>query len=122
MIQGVGIDLCDVTQIEAFMQNDKFLEKYFTVEEVVYIKGRGKIAAQTLAGHFAAKEACLKALGCGIVLPLSDVAISHNAQGAPFFVLTGKAEAKMQEVGGKVLHLSITHIDQVAAAVAILEG
>lgn len=122
MILGIGIDLCDVQRMEVALHNEKFLAKYFTLDEATYIKDRGAMAAQTLAGHFAAKEAGLKALGCGIVLPLTEIAICHNAQGAPFFMLTGEALARMLSLDGKVLHLSITHIDKVAAAVAILEG
>lgn len=122
MILGIGIDLCDCARAEAMMENHRFLEKYFAADEQAYFASRGRMAAQTLAGHFAAKEAGLKALGCGIVLPLVDIAVSHNASGAPSFVLSGEAHARMLALGGRTMHLSITHIERVAAAVAILEG
>ena len=70
----------------------------------------------------AAKEAALKALGCGIALPLTDVGVTHDEAGAPRYRLCGEAAAKMAALGGKAMHLSITHEGGMAAAVAILEG
>lgn len=122
MIRGVGIDLCEVHRMEDALARDGFLRKYFTAQEQQYILSKGKAAAQSLAGHFAAKEAAVKALGCGIVLPLTDIEISHDEQGAPFFRLHGQAQARLTASGGTHLHLSITHINHVAAAVAVLEG
>ena len=108
--------------MEKALEKGGFLQRYFTQEEQAYITGRGKAAAQSLAGHFAAKEAGLKALGCGIVLPLTDIAVAHDALGAPYFVLFGKVLERMEAQGGRRLHLSITHTDATAAAVAVLEG
>lgn len=122
MILGVGIDLCDVARMRAALEKGGFLERWFTPEEQAYIRARGQGAAESLAGHFAAKEAAVKALGCGIVMPLTDIAVTHDAQGAPSLVIGGKARVRMEEIGGRTFHLSITHTEQTAAAVAILEG
>lgn len=123
MILGIGIDLCDVARMRAALeQASGFLERYFTEEEQGYIRARGLGAAESMAGHFAAKEAGLKALGCGIVLPLTDIAVTHDGEGAPRYVLSGEALARMHARGGQSMHLSITHTDGVAAAVAVLEG
>lgn len=118
MIRGIGLDLCEVTRMEGMQDRAHFLARCFTDAERIYIEGRGKGAAQSLAGHFAAKEAVLKALGCGIVLPLADVEVTHDAQGAPGVLLHGKALALLD--GGR-MRLSITHTDATAAAVAIWE-
>lgn len=104
------------------LEKGSFLRRYFTPGEQAYILAKGKAAAQSLAGHFAAKEACVKALGCGLSIPLEDIEITHNAAGAPAYVLHRKAWETMLACGGSVMHLSITHTDQVAAAVAVLEG
>ncbi|MDL2317563.1 holo-ACP synthase [Eubacteriales bacterium OttesenSCG-928-A19] len=122
MILGVGIDLCEVGRMRAALERGRFLERYFTAEEQAYLRGRNKAMPESMAGHFAAKEAGLKALGCGIVMPLTDIAVAHDELGAPRFVLTGEALARMRARGGQTLHLSITHTNDVAAAVAILEG
>ncbi|MDR0929604.1 MAG: holo-ACP synthase [Oscillospiraceae bacterium] len=122
MILGIGIDLCEVPRMREALKRENFLPRFFTEAEQAYILGRGAGAAQSLAGHFAAKEAALKALGCGIALPLKDIAVAHEASGAPRFVLTGQALARMAELGGRAMHLSITHTGEMAAAVAVLEG
>ena len=122
MILGIGLDLCDVARMEKSLTDGRFLERFFSPAERAYILGRGKGAAQSMAGHFAAKEAGLKALGCGIALPLCEIYVTHDEKGAPRLTLTGKALAAMEARGGKQMHLSITHTDSVAAAVAVLEG
>lgn len=123
MILGIGIDLCDVARMRAALdRGNGFLARYFTEDEQAYIRARNLGAAESMAGHYAAKEAGLKALGCGIVLPLTDIAVTHDDAGAPRYILTGEAQARMQACGGKTMHLSITHTDGIAAAVAVLEG
>lgn len=121
MILGIGIDLCDVARMQRALAQQGFLQRYFTAAEQAYITGRGK-AAESLAGHFAAKEACVKALGCGIAFSLTDIEITHNELGAPAYHLTGEAKSRMRSLGGTGMHLSITHTNDNAAAVAILEG
>lgn len=122
MILGIGLDLCEVERMRFALAKGGFLEKYFTETEQTYILGKKAAAAESLAGHFAAKEAGLKALGCGIVFSLKDIEIAHNALGAPEYRLHGKASERLAECGGRRLLLSITHTKETAAAVAILEG
>ena len=61
----VGIDVLDVVRMEKFVQNEHFLEKYFTPYEIEYVSKTNR-QTLSLAGLFAAKEAFLKALGIGI--------------------------------------------------------
>ena len=66
-MKGLGIDLCEISRIEAAIaKNDRFLERWYTQEEQEYIRVRGKTGAQSAAAMFAAKEAFLKAVGTGI--------------------------------------------------------
>lgn len=122
MIIGIGIDLCDVARMTPMLQNTRFLKKYFTSDEQAYILGKKAVAAQTLAGHFAAKEAGLKALRCGIAFPLTEIEVKHDALGAPSYNLSGGVRKRMEAMHGKFMRLTITHTDQTAAAVAVLEG
>lgn len=122
MILGIGIDLCEVRRMADALEKGRFLERFFTADEQAYILSRGKAAAESMAGHFAAKEAGLKALGCGIAVPLTEIAVSHDERGAPRYVLTGNALLRLREMGGRTMHLSITHTAEMAAAVAVLEG
>ena len=122
MILGIGIDLCDVGRMQDALEKGKFLPRFFSEHEQAYINSRGQCAAQSLAGHFAAKEAAIKAFGLGLAIPLTDIEIHHDERGAPFYALLGKAAERMQAMGGQRMHLSITHTGENAAAVAVLEG
>ena len=113
-LKGVGLDLCSISRMEELLSSGRSLRRLFTPEEEAYIRGKGAVAAQSAAGIFAAKEAVLKALGTGLTLPLTDVVITHTDLGQPQATLTGKAAA----AGGTFL-LSITHEENMAAAVAI---
>ena len=122
MLIGIGLDLCEIARMGNENARAMFMERFFNAEERAYVEARGAAAAQSAAGIFAAKEAALKAMGCGIALPLTDVGVTHDEAGAPRYRLCGEAATKMAALGGKAMHLSITHEGGVAAAVAILEG
>ena len=123
-MKGLGIDLCDISRIEAAIaKNDRFLERWYTQEERDYIAARGKAGAQSAAAMFAAKEAFLKAVGTGIGhgITLTDIAVHHDELGAPQYVLTNEAEKKMGEMGAARAWLSISHENGMAAAVCVIE-
>ena len=76
-----------------------------------------KLAAQSAAGMFCAKEAVLKALSLGIIdAKLTDIEILHKTNGAPYAVLHGSL--KME---ASTAYQIITHAEETASAVAILE-
>lgn len=122
MIVGVGVDICEVERIGRAVQKGAFLERYFTEEERAYLAERGSVRDQSAAGIFAAKEAMLKALGTGLLIPLRDVGVSHTEAGAPQAVLAGAAAARLSELGGARMHLSISHDGGMAVAMAVAEG
>ena len=109
-IMGIGLDVCSIERMQKLVGNERFLARYFP-DEITYIHSRNAQSAETLAGLFAAKEAVLKALGCGLSLPLTDIEITHSKSGQPRIHVHGKAA----EYGGFFL-LSITHDAGVAAA------
>jgi phosphopantetheine--protein transferase-like protein len=109
-ILGVGIDLCSVTRMQELLSSGRSLHRLFTPEEERYIRSRGAVAAQSMAGIFAAKEAVCKALGTGIAFPLTDIEIGHTAAGQPTVRFDGHP--------GR-FHLSITHEGDMAAAMVI---
>ncbi len=123
-MKGLGIDLCDISRIEAAIaKNDRFLERWYTQEERDYIAARGKAGTQSAAAMFAAKEAFLKAVGTGIGhgITLTDIAVHHDELGAPQYVLTGGAAQKMGEMGAQRAWLSLSHEGGMAAAVCVIE-
>ena len=119
---GLGLDICRVGRIRDAMDNEKFLPRYFSPQEQAYVAGRGRMGPASAAAIFAAKEAAVKALGTGFAgVHPRDVVILHEASGQPYYALEGTALARMQALGGRRMHLSMTHEEDVAAAVAILE-
>lgn len=123
MICGCGVDLVGVARMEDILREGRFLSRFYTQAEQVYVKRRGAMMAQSAAGIFAAKEAMLKALGTGISeIGLLEVEVAHDALGAPVAVLGEKAAARLQAIGGSRMLLSITHAEGMAVAMAIAEG
>ncbi|MBC5646869.1 holo-ACP synthase [Christensenella tenuis] len=115
MIIGVGIDSLRIARMENAIKREAFLKRVFTERERRYLDGK-KLAAQSAAGMFCAKEAVLKALSLGIIdARLTDIEILHKESGAPYAVLHGPLEGKT------ALHISITHTEDTASAIAILE-
>lgn len=84
----IGIDIVDVARITRAIERygDHFLDKVFTAEEIAYAKKKRRME-ETLAGHFAAKEAFIKAMGRG--LPWKDMEVCHE-EDRPFILFQGK--------------------------------
>jgi holo-[acyl-carrier protein] synthase len=75
-----------------------------------------------LAARFAAKEAVMKALGVGLgAFSFKDVEVGRQASGAPTLFVRGAAEQLAAEQGVARWHLSLSHTDHVATAIAVAE-
>ena len=122
MIAGVGMDLCEIARMEKLLPDERFLSRYFSAEEQVYIHSRGKGAAQSMAGIYAAKEALTKALGTGITSgALADICVTHDRYGAPSYALSGEYARLAEDRRIDTFYLSITHEGGMAAAVCVAE-
>jgi holo-[acyl-carrier protein] synthase len=120
MIVGIGIDIIEISRIEK-ASKEAFIDKYFTAKEAELFEEK-KGRAETIAGNFAAKEAVLKCLGCGIFdMPLKDIEVLREESGRPYVVLYGKALEKAQEIGAVRVHVSISHAGGFAAAEAVAD-
>ena len=121
MIRGVGLDLCEIARMEKLRMMTRFMERYFTGEEQEYIRSKGRNAAQTMAGIFAAKEALGKALGVGIAADIREICVKHDANGAPYYSLSGEYARFAEDRRISSFCLSITHEGNMAAAVCVAE-
>ena len=122
MIVGVGIDLCDIARMEKLWQDGRFLARFFSMEEQAYIRSKGKTAAASMAGIFAAKEALTKALGCGLSGgEMADIAVLHDENGAPYYDLRRNWAQLAAEKNITALHLSISHECGMTAAMCVAE-
>lgn len=103
----IGCDIVEISRIEKSIQNEHFLKSIFTENEIAYCK-----EAKNFAGIFAAKEACLKAIGTGINIRMNKLEILHNKNGKPY---TEFFKDKY------IFDLSISHDGNTAMAVACAE-
>ena len=120
---GVGVDLCGVARIERAIEKAHFYERVFTPEERAYLDQKGKGRAQSAAAMFAAKEAVAKALGTGFsggVMPW-NISVVHDEKGVPGAELTGAAKARMEQIGGRNVMLSLSHEGGSAIAFAVIQ-
>jgi holo-[acyl-carrier protein] synthase len=123
---GVGVDLVDLDRFESAMsRTNGFLERVFTPGERAYCE-RAKapsVRCQRYAARFAAKEAVMKALGCGLgAFGFHDVEVARDDDsGAPALVVQGRAAALAGERGIETWHLSLSHSDRVAIAMVVAE-
>lgn len=126
MIQGIGIDIIKLARIEKAIRNRglRFLTRVFTAREVVRCQSR-KEKYQYFGGHFAAKEAVMKALGAGRKKGVRwvDIEVIYNQDGKPDVKLYDRAEEVAKSLGISDIHISISHVKEyaIAQAVAIKE-
>ena len=124
MIVGIGIDLVEIEKFEkAFGENDgRMLEQVFTEAERSACAGRAD-RMLALAARFAAKEACMKALGTGWSAGISfkQVEVLRENGSPPTLKLSGAAAARAEAIGARDFYVSLTHQPGIAAAVVILQ-
>ncbi len=119
-VVGVGTDLVEVDRFRrALERHPRMAERLFSVAEQEYAF-RHRVPAPRLAVRFAAKEAVMKALGVGLwKFAFHDVEVVRRPGGAPGLTLTGRAAELAAERGAATWHLSLTHTDSMAMAVAV---
>jgi len=124
VIVSIGIDIVEVYRIrDTIERTPHFLDRVFTAFEKEYCHQRGKAAAESFAGRYAAKEALLKALGTGWRGDISwtDIEIGNDEHGAPSVRVERAVELKIKELGVDKIHISISHTKEHAVAQIILE-
>lgn len=124
MIVGIGIDQVEVARLRALLERwpERARERLFTRDERRTCDGRA-CPAECFAARFAAKEACLKALGTGWRGSLSwtEIEVATGEGGRPVLRLSGTVREKARDAGADSLHVSCTHDGGMAAAVVVLE-
>jgi holo-[acyl-carrier protein] synthase len=122
MIVGIGIDMIEVDRVVEKIEKHKgFKEKVFSQGEIEFCEANRK--SENYAARFAAKEAFLKATGLGLMLghELSNIEVLHDANGKPYINLAGDFRIQAEKNGWNLIHLSLSHLREVACAVVIIE-
>jgi len=123
MITGVGIDMIEVTRVEEKISKENgFRELVFSVREIEFCESKAN-RFEHYAARFAAKEAFLKATGLGLAIgfSLNEIEVSNDENGKPLLTLNGNFKTKADQEKWNKLHVSLTHLKDVASAVVIIE-
>ena len=120
-IFGIGIDLVSVVRVRTALERypDRFRARIFTELEVAFCETLGD-KYPSYAGRFAAKEAFSKALGTGLrgAIGWNEIEVLDNEKTRPTIRVTGRAAAIL---GGRKVHLSISHLPDYATAIVVIE-
>jgi len=123
LVIGLGIDFVNVGRMKHWVEIDGIIKRYFHENEIEASLSRGSSSVLSFAARFAAKEAFGKALGTGLSgLKLTDIEIKNNHNGKPDIILHETALEAFMDLGGKSIHLSLSHEEEAAVAVVIIEG
>ena len=129
MIIGIGSDLIDITRVGKVIERhgERFLDRIFTAAERAKAERRAKnekMVVATYAKRFAAKEACSKALGTGIMRGVwwRDMGVVNLPGGKPTMRLTGGALKRLQALTptGHDARTDLTIADEGPMAVALV--
>lgn len=125
MIVGVGFDLVAIARVERMLaaKEQRALDRLFTAHEQEYARARAR-PAMHLAARLAAKEAAFKALTGSDEAKLigwKEAEVRRGEDGPPVLHLTGRAAARAAELGVVRIHLTLSHTDEVAGGVVVLE-
>jgi len=124
-VVGLGVDVVDIARAEAMLaqHRKRVLERLLSPAELDYVT-RMRHPARHLAVRLAAKEAVYKALqslpgarGVG----WREIEVIHGDHGRPLIELHGLAKEMVATRSGSRVHVSLTHSESSAVAVAILE-
>ncbi|MBN3866126.1 holo-ACP synthase [Gluconobacter kondonii] len=125
MILGMGTDLCMISRIEKSVDRfgDRFLIRVFTEAERSYADRLSGVARMgSYAKRWAAKEACVKALGTGFAhgVQLQDIGVCNGPSGAPELQLSGRAKEVLHQLtpAGQSAQLLVSLTDDPPFALA----
>ncbi len=118
-VLGVGVDTIEVARIaDVLARRPRFAERCFTDTEREYCESK-PYPPQHFAGRFAAKEAVGKALGIGM-RRWREVEVVRG-RGAPSVLMFGRMLQRAETMGVRTIHLSISHSQTDAVAIAVAE-
>lgn len=119
MMKGLGNDIIEIERVrKGFeMHGQPFLDRLFTPKEQQYCQTY-KDPFPNYAGRFAAKEAIVKALGCGFGAQAGwhDLEILADEKGKPIVHLSDGLKKRFES---PQLLVTISHCKEYATAVAI---
>ena len=124
MIFGIGTDIIEVKRIEQRLScSEALLQRLYTQRERTYCDKSNVVKYQCYAARFAAKEAFFKALGTGYRYGMAfhEIEVLNDALGKPFIEPAGKVLEFITKNRINKIHLSMSHLKEMANAFVVLE-
>lgn len=123
MIYGIGTDLCEMSRIAASFERfgDHLLQRILLDDERALFH-KSKHPVRFLAMRFAAKEACVKAMGTGFAngMWVRDVGYISDPLGKPVVIFSERGHAKCAELGISEGHVSLSDEAGLVVAMAVM--
>ena len=128
MIYGIGNDICDVRRIRASLERhgERFAARVLSEAELATWRHRSarwpERGVRFVATRFSAKEAFSKAIGLGMVMPMTwrNCEVTNLPSGQPTIVLHG-ALKEWFEARSLSVHLSLSDETDYAASFCVVE-
>lgn len=114
-----GIDIVDINRIETLVSRwgERFLDRCLTRCEQADCQNR----TESIAARIAAKEACAKALGTGLVgFGWLDIEVVPDAMGSPGLNLRRGAQIRSEQNRWLTSNLSLAHQAGIAVALVVV--
>lgn len=116
MIVGIGVDLVDIPRFE------RSLERTPRLRERLFSPAERTLVPRSLAARYAAKEALIKALGGSDGVHWTEIEVTPEESGRPWFTLAGSTAEVVAARGITTIHLSMTHDGGLAVAYVVAEA
>lgn len=113
-----GVDIVEIARIERSITSlgKAFLSRVYTEEEIALCQGN----ISRFAGHFAGKEAVVKALGTGFRgIECREIAFARDDVGRPIIALFGRAATRADLLGLRNWSVSFSYTSLVAIACVV---
>ncbi|WP_180132460.1 holo-ACP synthase [Rhodoferax sp. BLA1] len=128
MIYGIGTDICDVRRIQASLarHGERFAKRVLSEAEYATWQARSQRwperGVRYLATRFSAKESFSKAIGLGMVMPMTwrSCEVANLPSGQPMIVLHG-ALRDWFDSRGLSAHITVTDETEYAASFCVVE-
>lgn len=124
VIFGIGTDIIEVARMEqALEKNDALMQRIFTEREQAYCNKGTVTRFQCYAARFAAKEAFFKALGTGYRYGMAfhEIEVLNDELGKPVIHPHGKVKEYLEQQNVLHIHLSVSHVKEMANAMVVME-
>ena len=121
MIVGIGTDLIELKRVEKVLP--RLTQRILTAKELTALPRLLQRRLEFVAGRFAAKEAISKAMGSGIGKQCSfqDIEVLNDESGKPVATVSIRVLREVYQTDAVCIHLSISHSDHYALAMAVIE-